>query len=220
MRATHILLALVIGLTAQFGLGGCSEQQLGRAESYAGTTHAALDLADQHVDALEQQLALAKKALAESGDTRIAAVVEQLQGAVTVAKASLPALRQAATQADEALAQLKAQAAEGVVPWWKVALTIAVPLLLPLAKTIPVVGPVVGQLGELAWAAYATHEQKATQRDTEARAEALAQTVAGIEAAKKKLPSTSIDVLHSELAQAQDLTVKQTVAVVKTAAAA
>lgn len=212
MRSTQILLAAAIGLTALLCLG-CTNEQLGRAEVYAQTTHTLLGQAQANVAALETQLAAAQKAAAESGDARIVAVVEQLQGAVRVAKTYLPALQVTAQQADNALASLKATGATDV-PWWKVALGVAVPLLLPLAKGIPVVGPAIGQLGELGWSLYTTSQQKAQQAAIEARAKAMEQTVAGLDEARKSLGNTVWDQhVAPALEAAQDADVK---AIVKT----
>jgi hypothetical protein len=195
-------------LVAVLLTAGCTNDQVTRAEGYAQTAHTLLDQAVSHVGALEQQLAVARKAAADSGDARIVAVADQLQSAVAVAKTYLPTLQATAAQADATLAQMKASPD---VPWWKVAVGIAVPLLLPFAKGIPVVGPAIGQLGELAWAAYSTHDQKAQQAAIEARAKGLAQTVAGIENAKKLMTPDQVESLHGSLAEAQDSDVKAVV---------
>lgn len=200
----HLLLVLLAAGALSFT--SCTNDQVTRAEGYAHTAHTLLDQAVAHIGALEQQLAAAKKAAAESGDARIVAIADQMQSAVTVAKTYLPTLQATAAQADTTLAEMKANPD---VPWWKIALGVAVPLLLPLAKGIPVVGPAVGQLGELAWSAYSTRAQKAQQEAVEARAKAMAQTVAGLDDARKAMGATLWDQhVAPALEAAQDADVK------------
>lgn len=200
----HLLLVLLAAGALSFT--SCTNDQVVRAEGYAHTAHTLLDQAVAHIGALEQQLVAAKKAAAESGDARIVAIADQMQSAVTVAKTYLPTLQATAAQADATLAEMKANPD---VPWWKIALGVAVPLLLPLAKGIPVVGPAVGQLGELAWSAYSTRAQKAQQEAVEARAKAMAQTVAGLDDARKAMGATLWDQhVAPALEAAQDADVK------------
>lgn len=200
----HLLLVLLAAGALSFT--SCTNDQVTRAEGYAHTAHTLLDQAVEHIGALEAQLATARKAAADSGDARIVAVVDQLQGAVTVAKTYLPTLQATAAQADATLAEMKASPD---VPWWKVAIGVAVPVLLPLAKAIPGVGPIVGQLGEFAWAAYSTSAQKAQQEAVEARAKAMAQTVAGLDEARKAMGASIWDQhVAPALEAAQDADVK------------
>ena len=183
---------------------GCSSEQVDRASAFAAAAHAELDQAQGQVDQLKVQLAVAKDSIKDLHSAKADALVAQFEQVVATAEKGLPAIRTAAEAADSAFAQIKASDS-GEVPWWKVALGVAIPVLLPFAKAIPGVGPIVGSLGELAWNAYTTADAKARQAKIEAEARALPDQVKVAHAALAALPADAAKAIKDAAFDAQAL---------------
>lgn len=167
-HAIRFVLALLL-VPLLFGLVGCTNADLQGARGAAQTTQLVLAAAEGQVAEMRASLAEARQLAAESGDARIAATVGKIEAGLAAAERNLPALREASATAAKTLETLAA-AGDGEVPWWKVAIGLAVPLLLPLARNVPAIGPVLGVLGDLIERKLASDAKRAEWERIEARA--------------------------------------------------
>lgn len=183
---------------------GCTDAELARVQAVAQVSHDTLDAAEAQVESLRAQLGAMREQAAKLGDQHAVDLVTQFEVVVASAEKVLPTLRSAAASADKAVTSIK-DAGEGQVPWWKVAVGVAVPILLPLLKNVPVIGLPVSAIGELAWSAYTGSQAKARQARIEAEAAALPEQVKVTHDALALVPPDAAKELKNAARIAQEL---------------
>lgn len=188
------LVALVVGVFL-FGLTGCTQADIDRAEAVSAAADAKLSAADQALAVANQALDEARELAAKVGSDQARQLVAKAQQAVDLASASDDAAKVAAKAGRDAVEGAKAAQAAG-------ASTFNV-LLAAATALIPAAGGLIASINSAVQAG-----------------RALRQTVAGVDAAKAKLPPDAVDTLHAELAKAQDASTKRAVDQVQAAAAA
>ncbi len=161
----------------------------------SGCTQADIDRAQQLSDAADAKLAAAQQAADVAKSFADASNNEKAKAAVDAANSALAIARDAADAGHKAVAAAKTSQAAG-------ATTFNV-LLAGAAALVPALA---GLLGAVNLAVR--------------NAQALRQTVAGIDNAKKALPPEAVATLHSELAKAQDESTKTKVDAAQSANAA
>jgi hypothetical protein len=174
--APGFLLLLAMGLACLPSSGcssaGATREDIAQARAIAAAAEEQVAAADGRIAQLEAGILAARQLAEQTGSEQAYATAAALQGMLAQGREQLPAIQAAATRARVAAEQLEAQG-DSVVPWWKVGIALLVPVLLPLARGIPVIGPAVGTFGEIAWKFYSTKQQKDAQARIEAEAAAL-----------------------------------------------
>lgn len=189
----HRMCALaILAIAVLLVFSGCSvgdflnrDVDVDHAKAKVADLQALLTATTDQLGQIKGQLAQAKVALEASGSEQAAKVVATLERSAAYVEQTLPTIQAAVTKAQATVNELEVG---GKVPLWQVLVGAAVPFLLPLAKGIPGVGPIVGTLGEMAWNAYATAQQRERQAKVEAQAKALPYQVAVTHEALLRLP--------------------------------